>query len=236
MRKVFITFIIALTSMLYLNGGLVRSDLAGRSIAYIQQEEGRVLPDGIIAVEYIESSGTQYIDTQFVPNKDTGIILDAAYKDDGIYGRLFGTQVDGYGKTIVLRRSSASGGDFYIQGGNPWKEVKYQFDMDRHLFKFNYPRTCYGIDDVILFNTSLGDVVHSCWLFGNNNVDYQLGQGKIYEFIVIDLNSREYLLDFVPCRFMNENDEIEGGFYDLVSKTVFRNQGTGSFTIGPDKE
>lgn len=41
--------------------------------------------------------------------------------------------------------------------------------------------------------------------------------------------------DFQPVRFTNEHGISEGAMYNKVSKVVFRNSGTGSFTIGPDK-
>ena len=34
------------------------------------------LPSGYKRLEYIQSSGTQYIDTGFKPNQDTGITID----------------------------------------------------------------------------------------------------------------------------------------------------------------
>ena len=42
------------------------------------------------------------------------------------------------------------------------------------------------------------------------------------------------LLDVIPVRFMNELGQSEGAMYDHVSHKLFRNQGTGSFVIGPD--
>ena len=41
--------------------------------------------------------------------------------------------------------------------------------------------------------------------------------------------------DFIPVRFTNENGVTEGAMYDRVSGALFRNAGTGAFTIGPNK-
>lgn len=43
------------------------------------------------------------------------------------------------------------------------------------------------------------------------------------------------IIDFVPVRFTNELGVSEGAMYDRVSGQLFRNAGTGAFTIGPDK-
>lgn len=40
---------------------------------------------------------------------------------------------------------------------------------------------------------------------------------------------------FVPVRFTNELGVSEGAMYDKVSGQLFRNQGSGSFILGPDK-
>ena len=37
------------------------------------------MPSGYTEVEYIESTGTQYIDTGFTPNQDTRMLLDFQY-------------------------------------------------------------------------------------------------------------------------------------------------------------
>lgn len=42
------------------------------------------------------------------------------------------------------------------------------------------------------------------------------------------------IIDMSPVRFFNENHEIEGGLYDRISNTIFRNIGSGKFIIGPD--
>lgn len=53
MKKAFITFIIALTSMLCINGDIIKSDLAAKSISYISNDKEESLPEGVYPVEYI---------------------------------------------------------------------------------------------------------------------------------------------------------------------------------------
>ena len=42
------------------------------------------------------------------------------------------------------------------------------------------------------------------------------------------------ILDLIPVRFTNEFGNQEGAMYDQISGKIFRNQGSGSFAIGPD--
>jgi hypothetical protein len=43
------------------------------------------------------------------------------------------------------------------------------------------------------------------------------------------------MCDLISVRFTNEQGVSEGAMYDRVSGAMFRNAGTGAFTIGPDK-
>ena len=56
--------------------------------------------------------------------------------------------------------------------------------------------------------------------------------GRIY-YLTFSRNG-VLIADFIPVRFTNSNGQSEGAMYDRVSRKLFRNAGTGSFTIGPD--
>ena len=80
-----------------------------------------------------------------------------------------------------------------------------------------------------------GTVTKSLWLFGlntnttnPNSFHCEIGETKIWmdDTLVRDLQ---------PVRFTNEQGVSEGAMYDRVSGELFRNQGTGTFVIGPDK-
>lgn len=57
--------------------------------------------------------------------------------------------------------------------------------------------------------------------------------GRIYGWRVN--RGESTIQECVPVRFTNENNQTEGAMYDKVTKQLFRNQGSGSFIIGPDK-
>ena len=61
------------------------------------------------------------------------------------------------------------------------------------------------------------------------------GSGRIGSFSLYDETAQTLLLDYIPVRFTNEQGVSEGAMYDRVSGQLFRNAGTGAFTIGPDK-
>ena len=76
------------------------------------------------------------------------------------------------------------------------------------------------------------------YIFTVNNAGNSVGVIKqtlsIYKYQVE--NNGKLVLDFIPVRFKNEVGKQEGAMFDKVSKKLFRNSGTGSFIIGPEKE
>lgn len=58
---------------------------------------------------------------------------------------------------------------------------------------------------------------------------------RIY-YLVIEDDLGNTVIDLIPVRFRNESGLKEGALYDRISGKLFRNSGTGSFIIGPDKE
>lgn len=58
------------------------------------------------------------------------------------------------------------------------------------------------------------------------------GRGRFHYLRVY--SGDELVFYFQPVRFLNENRQWEGAVLDLISGELFRNQGTGSFAIGPD--
>ena len=53
---------------------------------------GPTLPSGYTELEYIQSSGSQYINTGFIPKYDSRIVLDAEVTDSSIVCALFGAR------------------------------------------------------------------------------------------------------------------------------------------------
>lgn len=60
-----------------------------------------------------------------------------------------------------------------------------------------------------------------------------LSSMKIWYFKIV--HGTTIVRDFIPVRFTNDQNQSEGAMYDRVSGALFRNAGTGAFTIGPDK-
>lgn len=196
---------------------------------FIAGPEPVALPDGYTQVEYIQSSGTQYIDTDFKPDQDTKIIVDAEITSEVLYGSIFGS------------RNSSSSGQF-----NLWPASSQQWRYDygtsaylmvsasstgRHIFTADGPDV--SIDDQ--------SQAYGQQTFQTNNNLYLLTinlgsstgekcRGKLYSCQIYDNGA--LIRDFVPCK----NPSGAAGLYDRIGNQFYGNAGSGSFTAGPEVE
>ncbi|MBO7732892.1 MAG: hypothetical protein J6S67_10075 [Methanobrevibacter sp.] len=187
-------------------------------------------------LEYIESTGTQYIDSGIIPNQSEGIVLKAAYSDlTTNYGRLFGTQAEGVGKTLTIRQLNSNSGPIYIEFGAMSGNARIvTYDTNIHTYSFNYPAG-YVLFDNTELATSLNtypDYTTTCWICGTNNVTSQYGKIKIYSLKVYRLSDNKLLKDFVPVL----DFEKKACLYENIEGKYYRNLGTGDFVAGPTVE
>ena len=100
------------------------------------------------------------------------------------------------------------------------QKVTYSFDGNNvGVFDF-YPISIYGL---FMFAINNGSSIP------NNTQCYaQISSASLSV-------AGDGVFDFIPVRFTNEQNQSEGAMYDRVSGQLFRNAGTGAFTIGPDK-
>ena len=193
-------------------------------------------------VEYLESTGTQYI--------DTGLPISQGYR--------FVSNVAFVGKAA----SNANSGNFvwYAQSGfNVFQAAENNitpipsaqrptidtsgnvyYEIDQRMFAGDKSAAVDGV--VYATSTSSIMVTVPNWNYllfagvttasGPRILKY--GYVKCKNYAMYDSNNRA-LIDLIPVRFTNEQNQSEGAMYDRVSGALFRNAGTGAFRIGPDK-
>ena len=185
------------------------------------------LPTGYTQVEYIQSSGTQYIDTGYKPCGDTRTVcqfmpLDAS-KAYGIFGGRTSYKVKAY--DIFAR-----GIDIYFQDdynnastANIETIANMIYILDKNKNTSNLNGTTYSVE----YNNF--DVDYTMYLFGVNtsgSASAQLGALRIYYCTIYD--NEVLVRHFVPCI----NASGIAGLYDTVNMQYYGNVGTGSFTTG----
>lgn len=194
-------------------------------------------------VEYLESTGTQYIDTGVV-GRD-GLHIEAVATRDIVATsgkNLFGV-ASGVTSFTTVSVNSSSG--VITTGLNSLasttsSDVYLVQDNNFHSFVLD---TTGGskyakVDGVIIRSLDSHDTVQTergMIIFGmrviNNAV---LSSCRVSAFSVADTATGKTLVDLIPVRFTNEQGVSEGAMYDRVSGALFRNSGTGAFKFGTD--
>ena len=174
-------------------------------------------------VEYLESTGTQWIDTGYVISASDRIVVQAYFQTNDNTGNrlLLGVSNPRLWITSGLCRfngeNSASINNLCKLGA--WNSISIDKDYC----------TCNGTT-VPMSEGTFKDNSLSLWLFGANAASESLSKtnGRISSCKIY--HSGVLVRDYIPVRV-----GMVGYMYDRVSGQLFGNQGTGDFIIGPDK-
>ena len=195
--------------------------------------QSSLLPSGYTLCDYLESTGTQYIDTNYYATNTSGINIDYAYTQSGNAGLcgIFQGQTPRTDTLFVTTNSGQTSSAIYLlsQGAQltndrvPTLGTKYNA-------KINYLNN----GKLIIDNTTTGNN-------GSNGVvssrtiklfcrDYNGGlaytNARIYGCALTTGNTVSKYL--VPCLDNNGTPCM----YDVVGKQTYYNAGTGSFNYG----
>lgn len=187
---------------------------------------GQTLPSDYIQLEYIQSSGSQYINTGFKPNQDTKISITVDFPLSGttwLYG----------GRTSAGSNSLG----FLSEGGS-----RYRFDYASSINALETKPTgkftidsdknkCY-INGELVFTatyTTFASPVNM-YIFNNNNNGSLSGgsSAKLYNCSIYD--NGVLIRSFIPCK--NASGAV--GLYDSVNNQFYQNAGSGTFIAGPE--
>ena len=186
---------------------------------------GGKLPSEYQQCEYIESSGTQYIDLDYVPNPNTEFLMDYQFLGSG--DRRMGSLVTGgKGKLYI----GAFGNKWFIGIGFEYNLNISGGNNNRHIFETRSDG--FYVDDILKWSGSFDETEYvSIYLFGLNNTgQLQLTHSaRCYEVKIFE--SGNLVKHFIPC-YRKSDTEI--GLYDLIGRQFYTNDGTGTFTKGGD--
>ena len=99
------------------------------------------LPNGYRRLKYIQSTGTQFIDTGFKPNQDTRVLLDADYTKIGTWICLFGAEDDSnLTNGFELWETPSQAISFYYGSATNMVQTiptsgRHVFDCDKNVYK-----------------------------------------------------------------------------------------------------
>ena len=188
------------------------------------------LPTGYTEVQYIRSSGTQWIDSGFKPNQNTRIKMDCnviGFNSMDMF--LFGARIASGNTAFCLAADDTNTKWFALYGNavlNPTGTCtgKHSIDFNQNVLtldggKFTFEKTTFQSSyDLLLFAT-----------ITNGSADSQRGKMAVYSCQLYDNGS--LIRNFIPCI----NPDGETGLYDTVNSKFYGNAGTGVFFAGPPR-
>ena len=185
------------------------------------------LPSGYKRLEYIESSGTQYIDEGFKPNQDTRVVCDVDWAPTSPASWLFGCRTSNTVETynfLTYPNKYRSDYNATTSGAETSSTPSGRFiiDKDKNITK---------IDGVVVNTLTYASFQckYNMYLFATNHAGSVAGNtsAKLHSRQVYDNGT--LVRDYIPCQ--TTSGEI--GLWDDVNSVFYDNAGTGTFTAGP---
>lgn len=187
------------------------------------------LPEGYTRLEYIKSSGTQHIDTGFIPNQDTRVvcegICDVASSTNWLYGARGSSSAQQFGFVY-------SAGGYYLTAYNTTQtqfasSMSSSKKMTIDANKATTTLTSNGTTASVTGASGTFSTGYTLILFGCNTAGtISKGTGTIYSFQIY--NNGVLVRNFIPCT----NAAGTAGLYDTVGSKFYTNAGSGSFAVG----
>ena len=192
-------------------------------------------------VEYLESTGTQYIDTGLNSTTDGFCNFEISFQktttntgvSDSGYNAPFGFKYASTARYGIWGGTNSSNTDLYA-GINAYNFAVLSKDTSWHIV--NVENGVAVTIDGTATQIGTGTVRANMGLFLFANITSSSGSSSYIvvpskiSYCKIYNTSGVLVRDFIPVRV-----GTTGYLYDRVSGQLFRNAGTGAFTIGPDK-
>lgn len=250
------TFLPNLGTSEFLLGNAIYSGIAKKiKYAYVGDPNGiarrifpeSFLPSGYQQVEYIESTGTQMITTDYNVQSTDRMLCDYSFpvkvnstnQDVYVFGagsRNASSSNNSF--AIAVNYGITSAGRYYLcLGGGSHRE---DFDRNRHIAIINSQSITVMLDENN--KTATAGSFSRCTanqllrMFGGyGGTTLRKTTARLYHlYIQENGTSGEIIHDYYPCRRLSDN---AGGLYDIVSRIFWNNNdGTGDFILGPDYE
>lgn len=183
-----------------------------------------LLPPGYQAVEYIESTGEQYIDTGVAYNSNLSFETVASFIDKDTVNGLFGT--DDYIFSAYMRTD----GTAKFQNKQSQRFVSTVLNLNT-FYDFKANVNGFWVDGVLSSAESDSGNIPTSNIFISKSCKYW-GRIKIESFrMYSDSNFTTIIRDYVPC-YRKSDGEI--GLFDKVNNVFYTNDGTGEFLKGED--
>lgn len=184
------------------------------------------LPDEYQEVEYIESTGTQYIDTKVSQSPNLKWIADMQFLESANDNNYHGTMLSDSRFVFGVYKG------LNVYGTSHYNTTNTNADYQRHIYKL-YGNGIFYIDDLKYIDenptkTNSQGIPLFARKCSDNTID-AYSNARIYNTKFY--NDDTLVRNMIPCYRKSDN---EIGLYDLVNNVFYTNEGTGTFTKGND--
>ena len=191
-------------------------------------------------LEYVQFTGTQFIDTGYNPNGETRVVIDL-YLDADQYGNneivaIFGGRTSTTAGSFTLWRMSSS--RFRYDYGTRQTTIDtstagdFTIDFNKNVIKINtLTRSVTKATFQSTHSLRLGSTytnTGSSYNYSKFN-DLRRFSGKVYYMKIYDNGT--LVRDLKPVKDLKTG---QIGFYDILSGIFYENNGTGTFGAGPE--
>lgn len=190
------------------------------------------LPKGFKRLEYIQSSGSEYINTAFKPNNNTKLVAELQF--------VSAPSTTSNSFLLGARSSSSSGRFSLFYGGSAnggWgfgynttlNAVTTTVDPTSKTTAVINKNVCTVGGQSVTASATTFNTTQNLTLFAENNSG-TVGQGSAIKLYSCQIYENGTLVrDFIPC----QNASGAVGLWDAVNAVFYGNAGTGAFTAGP---
>lgn len=191
------------------------------------------LPTGYTELEYLQSSGTQYIDTGFKPNHDTRVICKGCLDVDESAQWLFGARHSASQANFGFCTYKSKYYAYYNTSGKAFDtSLNTSGILTVDCNKNTAELTANGMTDTVTASLTINKTFECDYplvLFAcNTRGTISAASAVIYSCKIYD--DGVLVRDYIPCK----NASGAAGFYDVVNGVFYPNSGSGSFIEGDE--
>ena len=187
------------------------------------------LPSGYTELEYIESSGKQWINTGFNPKSTTRVKMSAEFlggtKTSALFGARSassGTDSKSFTFLIVSQKPRSDYFGSSKSGAQTVSASQVEIDWNKNV--------CTIDSDTITHTATSAASNQALYIFAVNTAGSATLPASMQLYSCAIYDNGTLIRDFVPCK----NSSGTVGLYDLVGAKFYANAGNGTFTAGPE--
>lgn len=182
------------------------------------------LPSGYTKLDYIESSGTQYINTGFKPNHKTRCVIDIENLSSA-QAAFFGARASQTAASFTYFSLTATTGrsDY----GSSKQPMTFPNTVGRYTVDQN-KNVCTANGVTVTGTANTFQLTNNLYLMAVNQADAAIQNAKLKLYSAKVYDNGTLIRDFIPCK--NASGTI--GLWDNVNSVFYANAGTGAFSTG----